>query len=52
MCLYNATLLLAYGLGGRRLTLRIGGGAALLAVGAAMLVFANPNHEEVALSLR
>jgi drug/metabolite transporter (DMT)-like permease len=46
------TILEGYVLLRPEMTLRIGGGAALLAVGAAMLVFANPNHEEVALSLR
>jgi drug/metabolite transporter (DMT)-like permease len=46
------TILEGYVLLRPQLTLRIGSGAALLAVGAAMLVFANPNHEEIALSLR
>jgi drug/metabolite transporter (DMT)-like permease len=46
------TILEGYVLLRPQLTLRISGGAALLAVGVAMLVFANPNHEDVSLSLR
>jgi drug/metabolite transporter (DMT)-like permease len=46
------TVLEAYVLLRPQLTLRIGGGAALLVVGAAMLVLANPDREEPELSLR
>jgi drug/metabolite transporter (DMT)-like permease len=46
------TVLEAYVLLRPQLTLRIGGGAALLVIGAAMLVLANPDREEPELSLR
>jgi drug/metabolite transporter (DMT)-like permease len=46
------TVLEAYVLLHPRLTLRISTGVALLIVGAGMLVFANPNRDEVPLSLR
>jgi drug/metabolite transporter (DMT)-like permease len=46
------TVLEAYVLLHPGLTLKIAGGVALLVVGAGMLIFANPNRDEVPLSLR